>query len=409
MIDQALIARLESAHERVTLGALGGMSAITEEDASSVMFPYVAEAVVEELDRLGTEDRALARDRILRALNTLRSGLALNDVARAVVPNAARLGMVGEIKDALRGRASERSDEKTGALAATALRWLTHLGVTAPEARYALLDVLTGVAAGGQAETMPFAIAASQMASVAYDHWNEASAKDCLERLTDSDGEADAWFGLGQARLVDALQSEHREQIVPGLRDALKCFLNAHATGEERPDADLYVHVLRFVTDWAVGAPAEMLRPHLEAAERALREYVLLGYRLPEQLMWLRPRYEAETAWIDLVNRMRTALAGEALDSWFHPGPVLEGLADAYRAANALRPLRAYAGEAVGSFGDLLVPRLAAPLVEHQARLALLDRWVQESDAPEAGAFADLIRAQEVVPPKARPPGLIRR
>ena len=125
--------------------------------------------------------------------------------------------------------------------------------------------------------------------------------------------------------------------------------------------------------------------------------------------MWLRPRYEAETAWMDLVHRMRAALAGEALDEWLQPMPVLNALAGAYQTANALRPLRTYAGEAEAAFGDLLVPRLVAPVVEHQAHLALLDRWVQESDAPEAGAFHDLIRAEEVVLPKGRPPGLIRR
>lgn len=409
MIDEAVIARLESTHERVTLDALGGMSAITEEDASSHMFPYVAEAIVEEWDRLGADDRALATDRVLRALNTLRSGLALNDVARVLVPDAKRLGIVGQVKDTLRSRASDRTDEKTSALASNALRWLTHLAITAPEARHSLFDVLTGVAAAGRTETMPFAVAASQMASAVYDHWNEVTAKECLERLTDSDGEADAWFGLGQARLVDALQSDDRERIVPGLRDALACFLNAHTTGEERPDAALYIHALRFVTDWAARAPAEMLRPHLEAAEQALREYVLVGFRLSEQPMWLRPRYEAETAWMDLVSRMRTASAGEVLDAWLQPVPVLDALADAYRAANTLRPVRTYAGDAEAAFGDLLAPRLVAPVVEHQAHLALLDRWVQESDSPEAGAFAELIRAQEVVPPKARPPGLIRR
>jgi hypothetical protein len=60
-------------------------------------------------------------------------------------------------------------------------------------------------------------------------------------------------------------------------------------------------------------------------------------------------------------------------------------------------------------FGDLLAPRLVAPVVEHEAHLALLDRWAKESDAPEAAAFAELIRAQEVVPPKVWPPGLTRR
>jgi hypothetical protein len=408
MIDQT-IDRLVKAGEPVTLAALGGMQAITVDDTTSPMFPYVAEAIAEGWDQLGAEERVLAARRIAEALRGLASGVALDDVAKAVVPSAERLGIVREVKDALRARATDRVDERTGAMAATALRWLTHLAITAPEARHALLDVLTGVATDQKAESMPFAVAASQMSSVAHDHWRETSAKECLERLTDGDAEADAWFGLGQALLADALDCEDRDSMVAGLREAHRCFANAVATGEERPDAAIYVNTLRFLALWADRAPAEMLQPHLDAAEQALQEYLLLGYRLPDQPMWLRPRFEAETAWIDLVHRMRAALAGETSDAWLHAVPVLDALADAYRAANALRPLRTVVDQPSPSFGDLLVPRLSAPLVEHQARLALLDRWVRESDALEAGAFRDLIRTQAAMPPKARPPGLIRR
>ena len=412
MIDQALIARQEQAGEPVTLDALGGITAITEDDATSPLFPYVAEAVVEEWDRLGVENQALARDRILRALDTLLSALALNDVARAVVPDAARLGIVGRVKDALRVRASVRTDEKTGALAATALRWLCLLAVTAPEARYALLDVLTGVARNGSTETLPFAVAASQMASVAYDHWRDNGAKDCLERLTESDGEADAWFGLGQARLADALEAEERNAMVAGLREALSCFVNARAAGENRPDAALYVHALQFVAGWESNCSATALQTHVDGAREALHEYMALGSGLPEQPMWLRPRFAAEVEWIDLVKRMQRALDAEDLGSWLHAATVLNALADAYRSANALQPLRSQrtaTDQAESPFGVLLVPRLTAPLVEHQARLALIDGWVKESDTPEAEVFRSLIRAQEVVPPKARPPGLVRR
>lgn len=415
MIDQALITRLESAHERVTLDALGGMSAVTEDDATSPLFPYVAQAVVMEWDRLGDEDRALATDRIFRALNTLRSGLALNDAARAVVPSAERLGIVGQVKEALRARASDRTDEKTGALAATALRWLTHLAITAPESRYALLDVLTGVARNGSTECLPFAVAASQMASVTYDQWRDEGAKDCLGRLTESDGEADAWFGLGQARLADALEAEEREAMVDGLREALSCFVNARAAGEDRPDSALYVHALQFVTRWESNDSAAMLQPHIDGARDALREYMGLGSGLPEQPMWLRPRFAAEVEWIDLVRRMQRALDAEDLGSWLHAATVLSALADTYQAANALQPLRSQrpqrtaTDQAETPFGVLFIPRLTAPLVDHQARLALLDGWVKESAAPEAEVFRRLIRAQEVMPPKARPPELIRR
>jgi hypothetical protein len=90
---------------------------------------------------------------------------------------------------------------------------------------------------------------------------------------------------------------------------------------------------------------------------------------------------------------------------------VLGALADAYQAASSLRPLRSVSNGAELSPGDLLVPRLTAPLVEHQERLAMVGRWVRESDDPAAVAFEELLqqRADEVVLPKAPPPGVTRR
>ncbi len=403
------IDRLVRAEEPVTLEALGGIQAITDDDLTSPLFPYAAEAIAAAWSSLDASERVLAVSRLVGALSGLRSGVAFTDVASVVVPNASAFGGVGLVKEALRTRSLDRADEQGAALAATALRWLAHLALLAPEARHSLLDVLSGVARGHKAEPMPFAAVAAQVAAVAYDHWRDVGARECLDRLTGSGGEADAWFGLGQARLVDALEAGDRDSMRSGLRDSLGCFSHASATGEDRPDAAVYLHAIRFVTEWADHALPEMLQAHLGAAEEALREYLLLGYHLPDQPQWLRPRFAAEAAWIDLVHRMRVALMGEVPGAWYQPGQVLGALADVYTSANSLHLARTVADGKPSILGDLVAPRLVAPVVEQHEGLALVDRWVQEVEDPAAEAFRALLRAQEVMPPKHRPPALIRR
>ena len=100
----------------------------------------------------------------------------------------------------------------------------------------------------------------------------------------------------------------------------------------------MYGHAVRFVTAWASDATVDMLAADYEGARAALQEYLLHGLGLAEQPMWVRPRYETETAWIELVRTMRAAVeAGPAGSSWYEPAVAIGALADVYRVANSLR------------------------------------------------------------------------
>jgi len=65
----------------------------------------------------------------------------------------------------------------------------------------------------------------------------------------------------------------------------------------------------------------------------------------------------------------------------------------------------------VEGLADLVAPRLTAPFVERQDRLAYVIRWLEDVDDPEAEAFANLVRerAEQVVPPKGLRSEGIRR
>lgn len=387
----------------VTLDALGGISALSSEEVASPLFPYVAEAVVAAWHGLSAEEHNDAADLLCAAIIKATSAVALNDTCLTVVPVATDLGIALAVKDALRDKAAIRTDQTTGGLAAMSIRWLAHLAVVAAEARPALADVLTGVARQ-EPEPMPFAGAAAQVAGLSYDCWRDINALGCLDRLTNSDAEADAWFGLGQARLVDAFEALDREGIFTGLRDALACFDYAMSSAEDRADAALYGHIIRFVTEWASNATTEMLESHLAGAEAALHDYMLGGRGLPQQPMWLRPRYEAENAWIIAVRQLRTALGtGREGTPWYEPAVAIGALADAYRAASSLRPRRATADATATAFPNLIAPQLTAPILDNAERLAYVEIWLHHSDDPNADAFARMVRDAanaQVVPPK---------
>ena len=300
------IADLVNRRERVTLDAIGGIDLISDGIAASPLFPYVANAIVDSWGQLDEDHRSRATALVATAIADCSSGIALNDTCLIVVPAAPDLAITLDVKNALRAKAEDRGDQVAGGVAAIALRWLAHLAVLADEARPALTDVLTGVARN-VTEPMVFAVAAAQVAGLTYDHWRDGIAVDCLARLVSTDGDADAWFALGQSRLVDALEADDRATCIGGLRSTLECFDNAANNGEQRPDARMYGHAIRFVTEWAADATAEMLDGHRTEAHTALTEYMLGGRGLPDQPMWVRPRYEAETAWIELVQRMDLA------------------------------------------------------------------------------------------------------
>lgn len=424
----AKIARLVGEEQQVTLNGIGGIDAVPESWASSPMFPYVANAVVSEWGTLSDSQHEHSSGLFVAAITKTNSALALNDTCLAVVPSAVDLGIAMSIKDALHRKATARSTDSQAALAVISIRWLAHLAVNTHTARPALIDLLAGVGARSQgSEPLEFAIAAAQVAGIAHDFWRDQNAWECLERLTDTDAEADAWFGLGQAQLVKALEADSQAAVMAGLSQSLECFSNAKNAGEDRPDAKLYVHIIRFVRELANEAPPEMLQEHVEGAESALREYILLGSNLPELPMWLRPRYTTENAWMLAIGRLH--LAREQTSghhSWYRPALVIGALSDAYLAANALRLSRHVPeGMDVGdTFAQLVAPQLVAPFIEKAERLAFVDEWLSESDSPDADAFARLVREAaerhlarlgeeatdaQVVPPKHHPPGNARR
>lgn len=408
---EARITELVGRSEEVTLAELGGVNEISDLDARSSLFPYVVEAVIAGWDDLDEQQRARALELIAIAMSEASSGVALHDTCARVIPAAPALEMTLRVKDALRARSAERSDQTSGGVAAIALRWLANLAVLDAEARPALADVLTGVARADN-EPMPFALAAAQVAGLTYDHWRESAALGCLSRLVDTDGDADAWFALGQARLTDALEAQDRDSCVAQLRNSLECFDNASNSGEERADARMYGHAVRFVAEWSSGATSDMLDEHREGAKSALHEYMRLGEGLPGNPMWTRPRYEAETAWIELVQSMYTAASLDDGDGgWYEPAIALGALADVYSATNSLSWQDTGTGSPPPPGLELIVPRLTAPFVERSERLAFVDRWVRDSDEPYAPAFSQLLhdRLGEAVHPKASPPDGTRR
>lgn len=398
--------------QAVTLAALGGFEAISTEQTASPLFPYVANVLVAEWDTLNADQQATAKALISKAIGEIPSGLALSDTCQIVVPAAPRLGIAVEVKTSLRDRLRSRSDQRTGAIAAIALRWLANLAVITDGARGAVVDALTEVAVG-PTEPPPFATVAAQVAGVVYDRWRDAAATDSLSRLTETSGDADAWFALGQARLVDALDAPDGDACLSGLRSTIECFDYAAANGEQRPDAVIYANAVRFVTSWAAGASADMLADYYRTAHNALHEYMLLGHRLPDQRGWLRPRFEAETAWIELVTAMeRVADHGRADPPWYDASTTIGALADVYRTANSFYPARTNDAAPADALPDLVAPQLTAPFVERAERLSYVARWLDEVDTPDAEEFADLVRerTEQVVPPKARrPPGSTRR
>jgi hypothetical protein len=395
----------------VTLDALGGLDVLGTEQAASPMFPYVVSALCAEWDTLDPEQRDTARDLITTAISVTSSGLALSDTCQVVVPGAVDLGIAVEVKTLLRDRIRSRGDQRSGALAAVALRWLAHLAVINDNARGAVVDALSEVALK-PSEPLPFRSVAAQVAGVVYDRWRDVAATECLSRLTDTSGDADAWFALGQARLADALDAADRDSCLQGLRSTIECFDYAAANGEQRPDAVMYVNAVRSVTAWATGASAEMLADYYRNAHEALDDYMLHGLGLPDQPVWLRPRFEAETAWIELVKTMdRVADHGPEDLPWYDAATAIGALADVYRTANSFHPARTDAAATADGLTDLVAPQLTAPFVKAAERLAYVARWLEEVHDPDAEAFAALVRerAEQVVPPKRLPPGGIRR
>lgn len=380
-----------SADGIIDLNALGGIESIPGDAVNSPLFPDVAEAIVAGLPTLREDERTMATSLLCEAVNAASSGLAFRLLTDLVVPAAGMLGVTGVLKATLRQRVDDRSDEQRSALAATALEALCHLALLEPDARYLLFDALGTV--GNEAEQEAFGRAAAWVAGVAFDRWRDSTASDCLERLTTGAAEADASFWLGQTLLVSALELADADSIRIAMRGTLEHFDRAAAMGEDRPDAVLYSATVRFITDYSAGTDRAGLAEYLQTATAAYRHYLIDGIGLPDLPDWMRPRYDAEARWIELLRRLQAATEAEDRDAWFSAPRLIDGLADAYTAAHTLTPPRSdLLSQASGvAMEEVLIPRLASPFIDDLVPLAFLESWLAESDHPDAARFREVV------------------
>lgn len=361
----------------LTLDDVGGLDGVPLDAAMSPTFAYVAAAIV-DAHRSGAALPRAAVELIVKAVADTPSGLALGDTCVTVVPVASSVGITPLLKEALRNRTAARSTAAEAAMAGIALQALCHLAVLDDSARPGLLDVIAGVAVTNH-EEVAFAVAAARVASIAFDHWRDPTAVRCLERLTESEAEGDAWFGLGHVRLAEALDRVNVSEITAALHESVEPFARAVHQGEDRPDARMYLAVVQFLSSWSVGAPADELTRHLDGATEGLKEFWFGGFGLGERYGWYRPRFDAEVRWIDLLRIMRVVAAAADRDQWYQPPLVITALAEALEAARTLQPAATALVERQTGLADFIEPRLAAPFLENIAQLAWLDRWLAEN------------------------------
>lgn len=391
--EQAVAAQLSNTGT-IDLDALGGIPTIPEDAVTSSLMPDVAEAIVRAFSGLDPDDQQHAVRLLCQAAGTLTSGLAFRLLTDVMVPAAGALGATDRLKGVLRQRVDARADELHSALASIALKALCHLSLLEDGARFLLFDALGAI--GATPEHQVFATAASWVAGVTFDRWREPAASECLERLTTIDGEADASFWLGQTLLVNALELNDADSIRTALRGTLEHFDRAAAVGEDRPDAVLYGATVRFITDYSTGTDKARLAEHLDTATSACHHYMIDGIGLAEIPEWMRPRYDAEARWVDLLQRLHAAIEAEDRDAWFGAPQLIDGLADAYVAAHTLTPTRSYLpsqGNATGIV-DTVIPRVASPFLDDIVPLAYLDRWLDQTDHPDAAAFRNAVTAR---------------
>lgn len=391
--EQAVADQLSSTGA-VDLDALGGVPAIPEDAAGSPLLPDVAEAIVTAFTALDENDQQKAVRLLCHATGAATSGVALRLLTDVVVPAAGALGATDRLKVSLRQRVDDRADEQRSTIAAIALKALCHLSLLEDSARFLLFDALGTI--GTDAEHETFATAAAWVAGVSFDRWRERAASECLERLTTGEGEAEASFWLGQALLVGALELHDADSIRTAMRGTLEHFDRAAAMGEDRPDAALYGATVRFIADYSVGADKAHLAKHLDRATTACHRYLIDGIGLPDLPAWMRPRYDAEARWVELLQLLHVATEAEDRDAWFGAPRLIDGLADAYIAAHTLTPTRSYLSSEAGVSGvvDTVIPRIASPFLDDIVPLAYLDHWLDQTDHSDAAVFREAVNAR---------------
>ncbi|MDC0714206.1 hypothetical protein POL68_37430 [Stigmatella sp. ncwal1] len=352
-----------------TLDEFGGLQAILKEGDVLVTEP-VLDVLVSFAAELRGQDVAALDDLVLRGFQQGKSATCLRDAASRLLQLPSVLARVSkDLQRTLYARVEDRGTRKTALLAAYALEALFRMALAGAAPKHRPLALMADFHAG---EDALFASRAAKLAGAAFHVWREDDLVEALERLSQvAEAEDEAAFELGLVALSRALSSAEKVTAQNLLDVARVHFDRAFSIGGGREDALAYRATIDLLQGFSDGKPHDELAAPLTELESAVTRR-MFWLDVTDVPSWLRPRFDRDAQWLELVRAAKAAAENLTRPSWLNASRVMEQVLRVYDADRTI--------ESGPGLQALLRPRIETAIARERGLLAHLNELLSTSE-----------------------------
>jgi hypothetical protein len=399
-IDKLISDSLQSS-KSISLWDFGGVDYLHDNiDVvyNSRFIPEILKCLINEMEILTESERIKCKNIFLTSLNFCNDLFSIREIIHLLESEEVSILKIKESCFLIYLEESKNAD-KNSIVRSWLLEAAFRSSLNDKSKRFKLISSLIDISVEDSDEYLRHV---SKILGLCYSSWQEEELLSKLEEIKDfNKGSDEVWFELGMSYLLNALNSETKEEAFQNFILSKNHFQKSIELNSERPDGEAYEACISILLSLRDSKYQIDIEEKLKNITRAITIYNV-WHVSENDSMWMSARNTEIANWYILIDKLDHLLNHLAEPSWFEPIIVIEKyLLNIYTASRTILK-RSHSG----GLEKIIQPIVISSLNNEANQLFLLDKWITLQEDSELGEIGKKLK-QEIVLAKLNSSGIL--
>lgn len=385
-IDKLISDSLQNS-KTITLSDFGGIDYLhdnLETVYSSRFLPEILKHLINEIEILTDSERRKCKNIFLTSLRFCNDVYSIKEVIDLLESDGILILKIKESCFLIYLEESKKTD-KNFIVRSWLLEAAFRSSLVDRSKRFKLISNLIDISVDDSDEYLRHV---SKILGICYSSWQEEELLNKLEELKDfNKGSDEVWFELGMCYLLNALNSDTKEEAFRNFILSKDHFQRSGELNSERPDGEAYeecISILLSLRDYKFQIDR---KEKLKKITRAITIYN--AWHVSENdSIWMSARNTEIANWFILIDKLDNLLNHLAEPSWFEPRIVIEKyLLNIYTASRTILKRNH-----LGGLEKIIQPIVQNSLNNEENQLFLLEKWITLQENSEIGEIGKKLK-----------------
>jgi hypothetical protein len=368
------------------LGGIDYLLINIESIYSSRFLPEILKSIINEIEKTSDSERSKCKNILLTSLRFCNDEFSIKEVIHIIETGASSILKIEDSCFLIYLEESKNID-KNSTVRSWFLEAAFRSSLNDKSRRFKLISSLIDISVEDCNEYLRHV---SKILGLSYSSWQEEELISKLEEIKDfNKGSDEVWFELGMCYLLNALNSETKEEALQNFILAKDHFKKAVELNSERPDGEAYEACISILLSLGDSQIKIDRNEKLDKITRAITIYNVWHVSENDSI-WVSARNTEITNWYILIDKLDKLLIHLAEPSWFEPKIVIEKyLLNIYTASRTILKRNH-----LGGLEKIIQPKVQNSLNNEANQLFLLDKWITLQDASELGEIGKKLKQE---------------